>query len=99
MRKAVLFAFILCGCARPEASRIANVRSVIMRDADAYILMVSDGAGNMVPRKVFAEWVRIAIDVPQGHPIWAEYIDAPGELRGEGDRLILHVRSMEDIVH
>lgn len=97
MKKIVLCSFLCFGCVRPTETRITNVRSVHMLDADAFILMVDDGSGGLRPQKIFAEDVLIIPDVPDGSAIWVEYVDALGELHGEGDRLILHVRSMEDV--
>ncbi|WKZ28558.1 MAG: hypothetical protein QY323_03380 [Patescibacteria group bacterium] len=97
MKKIILCSFLYFGCVRPTETRITNVRSVRMLDAGAFILMIDDGSGALHPRKIFAEEVLIVPDVPGSSPIWAEVVDAPGEYRGEGDRLILHVRSMEDI--
>ena len=97
MKKIVLCTFLCFGCVHPTETRITSVHSARMQDAHAFILMVNDGTGALRPRKIFAEEVLIILDVPDGAPIWAEVIDAPGEFRGEGDRLILHVRSLDDI--
>ncbi len=99
MRKIVLLYLALSGCVATTQTRIPDVRSVIMQDANAYILMVDDGSGALVPRKMFAEDVKIIPDVSAGSPMWVEYVDAPGETRGEGDRLILHVHATDEITH
>ena len=94
----VLSALILSGCAGTSRTRITGIARVVMRDADAFVLVVADPAtGELYPRKFFAEHVTIVPDVPFGASAWAEYVDRPGEMRGEGDTLILHVRSLTDV--
>jgi hypothetical protein len=100
MRKFVLCALGVLGCAGTTRSVIKPVDRIILQDADACVFLVRDPAsGTITPLKRYAERVRIVFDVLPGDASWVEYIDAPGEFRGEGDRLILHVRSMEDIAY
>ncbi len=99
MTKIALLCLAFCGCIAPTRIRIPSVHSVIMWDADAYVLMIEDGSGALLPRKIVAENVKIVSDVPAGSSMWVEYVDAPGELRGEGDRLILHVHAAEEVLH
>lgn len=100
MKIFVLFLAVstLSACGRAAMTRFSPVEAVVMRDADHFVLLVRDpGTGEVRPRRVFAEEVVIVADVPPGGELWAEHVDRPGELRGEGDTLILHVRSLADI--
>ncbi|MFA5854565.1 MAG: hypothetical protein WC866_05825 [Patescibacteria group bacterium] len=98
MRKFALCALCVFGCAGTTRSVISPIDRIVMKDADAFVLMVRDPAtGTLSPKRVYADEVEIVFDAPVDGSVWAEHVDTPGELRGEGDRLILHVRSLRDI--
>ena len=98
MKKIVLCSLCILGCTRATHSVISSIDRVVVQDADALLLLVRDPiTGTVTPRKLYAEDVSILFDVPSTGSVWVEYVDAPGEFRGEGDHLILHVRSIRDI--
>lgn len=94
----IVLSVSLSACAGTSRMRVTDVARVIMQDADAFILVVADPVtGELRPRKFFAERVTIVPDVPRGAAAWAEYVDRPGDFRGEGDTLVIHVHSLSDI--
>lgn len=98
MRKFALCALCVFGCAGTTRSVISPIDRIVMKDADAFVLMVRDPAtGTLSPKRVYADEVEIVFDASVDGSVWAEHFDAPGELRGEGDRLIIHVHHVGEI--
>lgn len=97
MKKIALLCLALSACMPTRRTTFSRICSVHMQAANAFILLLDDGSGALVPRAVYADDVKIVPDVPVGASLWAEHLDEPGEFRGEGDRLILHVRSLDDV--
>ncbi len=100
MKKIVLSLLCCSACASSMRTVISPIGRIVMQDADAYTLVVRDASsGALRPKKFYAFDVEIVCDVPLGASAWAELVDAPGDLRGEGDRLVLHVHAWSDIEH
>ncbi len=100
MKKIVLSLLCCSACASSTRTIVSPIEHIVMQDADAYILFVRDASlGVLRPKKFYARDVKIVCDVPLGASAWAEYVDVPDELRGEGDRLVLHVRTWSDVEH
>lgn len=94
----VLSATLLSSCVSTHRTRVTGIKRIDMRNASAFVFVTFDHAtGEFRPRDFFADNVIILHDVPFDEVPWAEYVDRPGELSGEGDTLIIHVRSLSDI--
>jgi len=94
----ILSTLLLSACAASVRTRLTDVSRIVMRDADDFVLIVRDPAtGALRPHKFRAEHVTIMPDAPSDGAAWAEHVDRPGDWPGEGDSLVLHVHSIDDI--
>lgn len=98
MKKLALCTLLLVGCADTKRTVISPVDGVVMRNATGFTLLLRDPAtGDVQPRDLYAEDVRFVFDLGPDTPLWIEYVDAPGEWRGEADRLVIHAHAWEEI--
>lgn len=69
-----------------------------MRNAGDLVLVVTDGpAGGFRPRAFRAERVTVVAGAPAGGAALADDLDAHGDWPGEGDALVIRLRSLDDV--